>query len=449
MSADRPNRPGMVDWDLAVRVGSRLVGEGPQVSRGEAVEAVEELRAGAERSTPLVREFTGLVASERTAPVLVVDRPGWVQANADGFATVIAPLIDKLQEKKGAPGPLTEAIGSRITGVELGAMLGFLGSKVLGQFDPFHEKPGEQGRLLLVAPNIVHVERELQADPHDFRLWVCLHEETHRVQFTAVPWMTDHLRSEMGSIVGAVQTDPSELLGDAVRKIGDLVSGKSEGSLLDLFSSPEQKAVIERVTGVMSLLEGHADVVMDGVGPEVIPSVAEIRRKFTQRRKGVGGLDRLLRRLLGLDQKMAQYRDGAVFVRAAVDKVGMDGLQRRVGGAGQPAHQERDPRPGAVDRARPRLSRARWRSIPRWPRCGSPYAATSARTGATGSWSPARAAPTRWRCSPPASSRDARPESRSSASPSTTACRRARPSTRRGWSSRWRRSASTRPRRSG
>ncbi len=316
----------MVDWDLAVRVGSRLVGEGPQVTRDEAVEAVEELRAGADRSTPLVREFTGLVANERTAPVLVVDRPGWIQANADGFASIIAPLVEKLQAKKGAPGPVAEAIGSRITGVELGAMLGFLGSKVLGQFDPFHDQPGEQGRLLLVAPNIVHVERELEVDPHDFRLWVCLHEETHRVQFTAVPWMTDHLRSEMDSIIGAVQTDPSELLGDAVKKIGDLVTGRTDGSLMDLFSSPEQKAVIERVTGVMSLLEGHADVVMDGVGPQVIPSVEHIRARFNQRRKGAGGLDRLLRRLLGLDQKMAQYRDGAVFVRAAVDKVGMEGF---------------------------------------------------------------------------------------------------------------------------
>ncbi len=319
-------RPGMVDWDLAVRVGSRLVGEGPQVSRTEAEEAVAELRAGAERSTPLVREYTGLVASERTAPVLVVDRPGWVQANADGFASIIAPLVDKLQERRGAPGPVAEAIGSRITGVELGAMLGFLGSKVLGQFDPFHDQPGEQGRLLLVAPNIVHTERELGADPHDFRLWVCLHEETHRVQFTAVPWMTDHLRSEMDNIIGAVQTDPAQLLADAAKKVGDLVSGRTDGSLLDLFSSPEQKAVVERVTGVMSLLEGHADVVMDGVGPEVIPSVAEIRAKFTERRKGVGALDRLLRRLLGLDQKMAQYRDGAVFVRAVVDKVGMEGF---------------------------------------------------------------------------------------------------------------------------
>jgi coenzyme F420 biosynthesis associated uncharacterized protein len=146
------------------------------------------------------------------------------------------------------------------------------------------------------------------------------------VQFTAVPWMRDHLESEMGTIIGAVQTDPSKLLADGVKKMADVLAGKSEGSLIDVFSSPEQKAVIDRITGVMSLLEGHADVVMDGVGPEVIPSVEEIRKKFTQRRKGVGTLDKLLRRLLGLDQKMAQYRDGAVFVRDAIAAVGMEGF---------------------------------------------------------------------------------------------------------------------------
>jgi coenzyme F420 biosynthesis associated uncharacterized protein len=255
-----------------------------------------------------------------------VDRAGWVQANASGFAQVLSPLVARLQERKGAPSAMTEAVGSRVTGVELGLMLGFLAGKVLGQFDPFHTAPGAAGRLLLVAPNIVHAERELDVDEHDFRLWVCLHEETHRVQFTAVPWMRDHLQSALGEIVGAIRTDPAELVGDLLKRVGDLVSGRTDGSLLDLFASPEQKAVIERVTAVMSLLEGHADVVMDGVGPEVIPSVAEIRRKFTQRRKGVGGLDRLLRRLLGLDQKMAQYRDGAVFVRGCVDEVGMAGF---------------------------------------------------------------------------------------------------------------------------
>ncbi|HET6165886.1 MAG TPA: zinc-dependent metalloprotease [Marmoricola sp.] len=327
---DRPHT-SMIDWDLAVRVGSRLAGDGPVVSRQEAAEVVEELRAGAEKSTPLVRDFTGLVAEARTAPVLVVDRPGWIQANADGFATVIAPIVARLQEKKGTPSGMTEAVGSRITGAELGVMLGFLGNKVLGQFDPFFEGPAvsgqaSAGRLLLVAPNIVHAERELTVDEHDFRLWVCLHEETHRVQFTAVPWMREHLQSLMGEIVGSLETDPGRILSEGLSRIGELVSGKAEGSLIDLVSTPEQKQVIDRITGVMSLLEGHADVVMDGVGPEVIPTVADIRAKFTKRRKGVGALDKLLRRLLGLDQKMAQYRDGAIFVRRTVEAVGMDGF---------------------------------------------------------------------------------------------------------------------------
>jgi coenzyme F420 biosynthesis associated uncharacterized protein len=320
------DRSSMIDWDLAVNIGARMAGQGPAVSRGEAADVVAELRDGAESSSPLVREYTGLVAQDRTAPVLVVDRRGWLQANVDGFGALVSPLVDKLQEKKGAPSPMAHAIGSRVTGAELGLMLGFLSGKVLGQFDPFHEAPGESGRLLLVAPNIVHVERELGVDPHDFRLWVCLHEETHRVQFTAVPWMRDHLYGEMRKILGEIETDPARMLSDVMKKVGDVVSGRAEGSLIDMFSTPEQKQVIDRITGVMSLLEGHADVVMDGVGPEVIPTVATIRAKFTERRKGVGALDKVIRRLLGLDQKMAQYRDGAVFVRAAVDKVGMEGF---------------------------------------------------------------------------------------------------------------------------
>jgi coenzyme F420 biosynthesis associated uncharacterized protein len=306
----------MVDWDLAVTIGTRVAGEGPQVTRETADQVVTELRDDANRSTGLVREFTGLVAEERTAPVLAVDRPGWIRANADGFATVLAPLVDKLSEKKGAPTGLSLAVGSRVTGAEVGLLLGFLASKVLGQFDPFF---APAGRLLLVAPNIVHVERELGCDPTDFRLWVCLHEETHRVQFTAVPWMRDHLFSEINAIADTME--PGKLLDDAFGRMSEVIRG--DGSLLDVIGSPEQKEILDRVTGVMSLLEGHADVVMDGVGPSVIPSVAEIRRKFDRRRKGVGSLDRLLRRLLGLDAKMAQYRDGARFVRGVVDKVGM------------------------------------------------------------------------------------------------------------------------------
>jgi coenzyme F420 biosynthesis associated uncharacterized protein len=327
-------RSTMIDWDLAVAAASKIAGPGPVISRAEAESVVAELRGDAHRSTPLVSEFTGLVtpdASERSAPILVVDRTGWIQANADGFAQVMSPLIEKLQEKKGPPSAMTQAVGSKVTGLEVGGLLGFLSSKVLGQFDPFFAPPGSPvaGRLLLVAPNIVHVENELGVDPTDFRLWVCLHEETHRVQFTAVPWMRDHIHAEIANLVGSVDLDPARLaglLGEGVKRIGEVIRGNDDVSLLDLFSSAEQRVVLDRLTGVMSLLEGHADVVMDGVGPEVIPSVGEIRTKFNRRRRGAGYLDRVLRRLLGLEAKMAQYRDGAAFVHGVIDKVGMEGF---------------------------------------------------------------------------------------------------------------------------
>ncbi len=309
----------MVDWETAVALGSRIAGDGPTVDAAAAAAVVAELRSGADRSTGLVREFTGLYAADRSAPVLVVDRAGWVRANAQAFSTIIEPVAAKLTEKKGPPSGLSRAVGSKITGAEVGLLLGFLGGKVLGQFDPFAEPAG---RLLLVAPNIVHVERELEADPSDFRLWVCLHEETHRVQFTAVPWMRDHMFAEIGKLVDTVK--PEVLGEDTFQRIADALRG--EGSLLEIMGSPEQKEILDRLTGVMSLLEGHADVVMDGVGPSVIPSVAKIRKRFNERRKGVGVLDKLLRRLLGLDTKMAQYRDGAAFVRTVIDAEGMEGF---------------------------------------------------------------------------------------------------------------------------
>ena len=319
MTTPSTELPPMIDWGLAASLGSRLAGDGPSVTRAEADAAVAELRAGAHRSTGLVRDFTGLDAPDGTAPILVVDRPGWVQANVEGFAVATRPMVEKLVASK-PPSGLALKVGSKVTGAEVGGLLGFLAGKVLGQFDPFHP---DHGRLLLVAPNIVHVERELGVDPHDFRLWVCLHEETHRVQFTAVPWMREHLFSEIQAISDAVE--PSSFLDAGVERIAEAIkAGRNGGSIVDMFSSPEQREVLDRVTGMMSLLEGHADVVMDDVGPTVIPSVARIRRKFTQRRQGVGTLDRILRRLLGLEAKMAQYRDGAKFVRAVVDKVGME-----------------------------------------------------------------------------------------------------------------------------
>ncbi len=320
----------MIDWNVALQTATRLSRPGPDLGPAEVADVVAELREAAAASEAPVREFTGLQARTADAPVLVVDRRRWVEANLATFRLLVEPVLTRLESEGKTPSGAARMFGSKLSGAEIGALMSFMSGKVLGQFDPFWDGGGDSaGRLLLVAPNIVQAERQLAVDPRDFRLWVCLHEETHRVQFTAVPWMRDHMRSLIGEFVDATELDASavsrfvsEGLGDLVR----IVRGESDASLADLFQNERQRAIVDQLTGIMSLLEGHADVVMDGVGPDVIPSVAEIRRKFDQRRKGTGGVDRLIRRLLGLESKMRQYRDGAVFVRAVNDRVGLSGF---------------------------------------------------------------------------------------------------------------------------
>jgi coenzyme F420 biosynthesis associated uncharacterized protein len=323
----------MVDWTVALNTATRLVKPGPEISREGAAAVVAELRGNANRAERYVRDVTGLHAGSGTAPVLVVDRPRWIQANLDGFRQILLPLNAKVIDRMKQTNPTMANLGPRITGVEVGALLSYLSSKVLGQFDPFF--PGADptatgGRLLLVAPNIVAIERELDVDPADFRLWVCLHEETHRVQFTAVPWLRSYLNDQIAQIVDSAELDPTivaQMLREAIKRVIEGLGHNEEISIIDLVQTPAQRETVERVTAVMSLLEGHADVVMDSVGPEVIPTVEHIRAKFTVRRQGQG-LDKIIRKLLGLDAKMRQYRDGASFCRAVLAEVGMAGLNR-------------------------------------------------------------------------------------------------------------------------
>ena len=331
----------MVDWDLAVATGTRLVRPGPQVTAAEARQVVAELRDYAAQAHEHVSGFTGLHASTEGASVAVIDRPGWIQANAAGFQAVLEPLIAKIQRER-PPSAVATAVGSRVTGVQTGSLLAFLATKVLGQYELFpplgESAESRPGRLLLVAPNIVSTEREMGVDPRDFRLWVCLHEETHRVQFGGVPWLRGHVMSEIEAFVAATDVDPTAIARrlrsaasaayEAVRDGFDPDSSSEGGSLVEAVQTPEQREILDRITALMSLLEGHADFVMDGVGPAVIPSVAEIRRKFQRRRKDAGRVEAVVRRLLGIDAKMRQYRDGERFVRAAVSRSGMAGFNR-------------------------------------------------------------------------------------------------------------------------
>jgi coenzyme F420 biosynthesis associated uncharacterized protein len=237
----------------------------------------------------------------------------------------MTPLVDKLAADNPV-GKVAEGIGGRLTGLQVGLVMGFMSGKVLGQFE-FFDRPG--GQLLLVAPNLVAVERQLKVDPHDFRLWVCLHEVTHRVQFTAVPWLRQHMLDEVSALTEAVDTDPAVLrrrLSNAVGELIKVVRGQGDGSgLMAVIATPEQRAILDRITAFMSLVEGHAEYVMNAVSPEVIPTQRAIEQRFAQRRrKGGNPLDRLLRKLLGMEAKTRQYVDGSAFVRAVVDRIGIE-----------------------------------------------------------------------------------------------------------------------------
>jgi coenzyme F420 biosynthesis associated uncharacterized protein len=314
-----------VDYDLAAATARRLAPPPPQVGWAEAADVVTELRGLAVRAEEHVRAVTGLVPPGEVLGATVVDRGGWAAANVEGFRLVLDPIARKLAEKQ-RPNPVAAAVTAKVAGVQMGSVLAYLSSKVLGQYEAFTAE-GTPGRLLLVAPNLVETERRLGVNPHDFRLWVALHEVTHRTQFTAVPWMHDHVRGEIGHLLEAASLDdPAQL----VERLKGVISGLPRGgSLVELLQTPEQKEVMDRVTAFMSLLEGHAEHVMDGVGPSVVPTVRHIRKRFDQRRKERGGvLDQLLRRLLGLDLKALQYAEGKVFVDTAVRELGMTGFNR-------------------------------------------------------------------------------------------------------------------------
>jgi coenzyme F420 biosynthesis associated uncharacterized protein len=365
----------MIDWDLAISTGTRFARQGPQVSLADARAVVAELRGLTAVVQQPVRDVTGLTSQGSVGPVAVVDRPGWIRANVGGFRVVLEPLAEKLAERGNsvpAAGSVLGAVGSRVTGVQAGLILAYLSSRVLGQYELFLP-PGDGasaangsspngagqaataavgqgasgaagqasngagqtsatvGRLTLVAPNIVMVERELGVNAHDFRRWVCLHEETHRVQFTSVPWLREYVQGMMTEFLLASDLDPGaivERLRAAAGAVAGAVRGGDGESLVEAMQTPAQRALLDKLTAVMTLVEGHGDYVMDAVGPQVVPSVAEIREKFNQRRGSAGRAEQILRRILGIDLKMKQYAEGARFVRAVVDEVGMPGFNR-------------------------------------------------------------------------------------------------------------------------
>ncbi len=328
-------------WETAERVAgwvgnrSRL----PAPYRPDLLQAdFEELTAQAEE---LVAASTGLRSSSGPARARVTDRAGWVHANVASFQRLVGPHLEKLDPSRIAAGnPLTERLagplataGRAATGAQMGVVLGWLSTRVLGQYDLLltEEAVEDQDLVYFVGPNVVALEQLHGFEPRQFRLWLALHEVTHRCQFTAIPWMRDYFVTLVHEGIGSLEPDPSRFAEALRRMTEEIRAGRNplrDNGALGLVATPEQLEGLHRIQALMSLLEGHGDVTMDRAGAAAIPSAATFSEVLRQRRKQTRGPARLLQQLIGLEAKLRQYEEGERFIAAVEDSGGPQLLDR-------------------------------------------------------------------------------------------------------------------------
>lgn len=310
---------GGIDWSLAERVATRVAARLPSPEGVPLTDSsIEPFVADAARR---VSAETGL-HPPGDPDVRVVDRAGWAAASIAGFRTLLGPTLERMSQR--SPGFAQRAMG-RVGAVELGLVTGWLSGRVLGQYDMLVAGDQDDADVVyIVGPNLSALERRFGFDPDQFRTWVVLHELTHRAQFRGVPWMREHYLALVGEVLATMDNDPALLLATIREALADRESARQrlrEGGPAVLLMQPEQRAALERISGLMSLLEGHGDVVMDRAGEDVLPDAGRFSLVLRERRRQANPVARTVQRLLGFEAKLNQYRAGEAFV-AAIERAG-------------------------------------------------------------------------------------------------------------------------------
>lgn len=276
-----------------------------------------------------VVQYTGLRPAAALPAPEAVPRSDWIAANVASMGTLLEPLGQRLAGG-GRVGGTARNAASVLLSIEAGALTGYLSQRVLGQYEFVMIDPLAPARLLFVAPNIAHAATRLEADPEELLRWIAFHEVTHAVQFAGVPWLRPYLGGLLGELLASleVRPDPRALLRlPSLNDVRGLLDALKDGGLVAALGSGRRE-LLERVQGVMGVVEGHAEHVMDVVGAEALPSLAELRSALDRRRRERPPLLALLERLIGLDAKLRQYEDGKRFCDGVVDAAGPAALHR-------------------------------------------------------------------------------------------------------------------------
>jgi len=314
----------LVDWRLASQIGARLTGGGPQLTDVQRARLSEDFAELVPMAEDIVSDFTGLRPQGFKARAWVMSRSQWIDQNLRGFQLVLEPLAARVLAKRGQGG----SVRRKGLGLQVGLLMGYVSRKVLGQYDLFLP-PDDEGLLYFVGPNVAAVERRLRFKPRDFHMWLSLHEVAHRVQFGSVPWLRHHLTSQVDTYLNSVELDSKRVMEALKRAVEEIRSSGNRRAqdFIMLFMTPEQRAILEKVQALMSLLEGHANYVMDTVGAERVPGAARMRGGLQDRRKS-SGIERTFQRVIGFESKVRQYDVGEKFVAHVVERAGMDAFNR-------------------------------------------------------------------------------------------------------------------------
>jgi len=302
-----------VDWALARRVGRLVSGNEPLADSYLTDSLRTDFAAVTEQAESLVTEYTGLRPSA-AARAAVLDRAAWVDANLESMRTLLAPVLDRYGERMARS--RVAPLGRRVAATEIGLLLGYVSQRVLGQYDLLlSEAADTDDAVYYVGVNVLRLEKRFAFRPRDFRLWIALHELTHRAQFTGVPWLRPYFLSLVHDMLGTVDLDPRRFFTALRRAVDDLRRGRDpfDDGIVGLVASTEQRRVLDRVQALMALLEGHGNSVMNALGAHHVEGQARMARVLDSRRR-VGGIAGFFHRIMGIDMKLRQYKLGESFV---------------------------------------------------------------------------------------------------------------------------------------
>ncbi len=326
-----------IAWDLAERVAVRVAGREPLASSYHFASLQPDFEVLTAEAEELVAAETGLRSLAGPARARVTDRAGWIAANIASFKRLFRPWLERLRPalggQSGRPADPLAPVARTVAGAQLGMLLGWMSTRVLGQYDLLlieDEAPEDQDIVYYVGPNVLALEKRFAFPPAEFRLWLALHETTHRAQFTGIPWMRQHYLGLVESGLSPDNVDLRRLTEGLRRAVGEVRAGRNpldEGGLIAILAGDDQLAVIQKVQGLMSLLEGHGDITMDRAGVDRIPSAERFQRVLRQRRIQHGPA-RILAQAIGLEAKLKQYEQGERFIETVEAAGGPDLLAR-------------------------------------------------------------------------------------------------------------------------